>query len=121
MIKTKQELLNHFSDINKMYNNSFMYQTLSNMIDELLESQPCEDCISREQAVYVASGYCAPQNIADELRKLPSVKPQPKMGHWIDVENLDSALWHECSECGETEFYATDYCPNCGTKMEVEE
>ena len=38
MIKTKQELLNHFSDINDMYNNSFMYQTLSNMIDELVVS-----------------------------------------------------------------------------------
>ena len=37
MIKTKQELLNHFSDINTMYNNPFMYQTLSNMIDELIE------------------------------------------------------------------------------------
>ncbi len=47
MIKTKQELLNHFSDINTMYNNPFMYQTLSNMIDELLEQQPSEDCISR--------------------------------------------------------------------------
>ena len=40
MIKTKQELLNHFSDINAMYNNPFMYQTLSNMIDELLEQEP---------------------------------------------------------------------------------
>ena len=46
MIKTKQELLNHFSDINEMYNNPFMYQTLSNMIDELLESQSAEDSIS---------------------------------------------------------------------------
>lgn len=49
MIKTKQELLNHFSDINTMYNNPFMYQTLSNMIDELFEQQPCEDCISRQE------------------------------------------------------------------------
>ena len=38
MIKTKQKLLNHFSDINDMYNNPFMYQTLSNMIDELFVS-----------------------------------------------------------------------------------
>jgi hypothetical protein len=51
MIKTKQELLNHFSDINAMYNNPFEYQTLSNMIDELLEQQPCEDCISREAVI----------------------------------------------------------------------
>lgn len=46
---------------------------------------------------------------------------KPKIGCWIDVETLDSALWHKCSECGETEFYATDFCPNCGAKMEVEE
>ena len=39
MIKTKQELLSHFSNINVMYNNPFEYQTLSNMIDELLEQQ----------------------------------------------------------------------------------
>lgn len=50
MIKTKQELLNHFSDINTMYNNPFMYQTLSNMIDELFE-QPFNDCISKEKAL----------------------------------------------------------------------
>lgn len=47
MIKTKQELLNHFSEINEMYNNPFKYQTLSNMIDELLEQQPCEDTLDR--------------------------------------------------------------------------
>lgn len=48
MIETKQELLNHFTDINYMYNNPFMYQTLSNMIDELLEQQPFinKPCIS---------------------------------------------------------------------------
>lgn len=40
MIKTKQEILNHFSNINVMYNNPFEYQTLSNMIDELLEQEP---------------------------------------------------------------------------------
>ena len=51
MIKTKQELLNHFSDINAMYNNPFTYQTLSNMIDELLEQQSCEDTISRTEAL----------------------------------------------------------------------
>ena len=53
---------------------------------ELLKQQPCEDCISREQAVYVASGYCEPQNIADELRKLPSVTPQPYKAESEDEE-----------------------------------
>lgn len=57
MIKTKQELLNHFSDINEMYNNPFMYQTLSNMIDELLEQQPCEDCKVKKEAYIQGYDY----------------------------------------------------------------
>ena len=70
MIKTKQELLNHFSDINDMYNNSFMYQTLSNMIDELLEQQNCEDAISREEVRRLLA------NQRDELIKLHTVNPK---------------------------------------------
>lgn len=33
------------------------------------------DLISRTQAIYVASGYCHPANIATELAKLPTVFP----------------------------------------------
>lgn len=32
------------------------------------------DCISRQEAIKVASGYCHPANIAGELRKLPSAQ-----------------------------------------------
>lgn len=58
MIKTKQELLNHFSDISAMYNNSFMYQTLSNMIDELLEQTrwiPCSEGLPEEHGYYITT------------------------------------------------------------------
>ncbi len=34
------------------------------------------DCISRADAIRVASGYCHPSNVAKELAKLPSVTPQ---------------------------------------------
>lgn len=44
----------------------------------LLEQEPCEDAISRADAVRVASGYCHPANIAKELAKLPPVQPKPK-------------------------------------------
>ena len=40
------------------------------------------DCISRADAIRVASGYCHPSNVAKELAKLPSVTPQPR---WIPV------------------------------------
>ena len=95
-----------------------------------LEQQNCEDCISRKETiewlkkVTVTDGIAFKtgfKQILYDIEQMPSVIPQPKVGKWIDVDSLDGALWHECSECGETEFYATDYCPNCGAKMEVEE
>ena len=39
--------------------------------------EPCEDAISRADAIRVASGYCHPANIAKELAKLPPVQPKP--------------------------------------------
>ena len=108
MIKTKEELLNHFSNINEMYNNPFMYQTLSNMIDELLEQQLCEDCISRKALIErineaeenfkadnmesIATGDENPFvdgvlsgvfNIRVMVQQAPSVTPQQTM--WIPV------------------------------------
>jgi len=39
--------------------------------------QPCEDAISRTDAIRVANGYCHWSNISKELGKLPSVNPIP--------------------------------------------
>lgn len=45
---TKQEILNYFSDINFVYNDSSKHDTLARMLDELLKEQPeivrCKDC-----------------------------------------------------------------------------
>lgn len=38
------------------------------------QPEPC-DAISRADAIRVASGYCHPANVAQELAKLPSVQP----------------------------------------------
>lgn len=53
-----------------------------------LEQQPCEDTISRADAIRVASGYCHPANIAKELAKLPPVQPKYNTSEWC----------HDCSE-----------------------
>ena len=54
------------------------------MAIEALEKLPCEDAISRSEAIKVASGYCHWANIPDELAKLPSVAPQQE-AEWIPV------------------------------------
>lgn len=63
------------------------------------------------------------------VEQLPSVKPQPKMGHWIGIDE-EPHEDYECDRCGyvvstytaniepHTEY---KYCPNCGAKMQEDE
>ena len=41
---------------------------------------------------------------------------EPKTGHWIDTD--EGFLPCECSECETVEFKKSNYCPNCGAKMQ---
>lgn len=79
---TREEILQTFSDINYAYNNSTKYDTLKRMLDELTE--PCEDCISREQLVRELNAQMAVDAITrevaiDMLEHLPSVQPKLKI------------------------------------------
>lgn len=47
-----------------------------------IEQEPCEDAISRAEAIRIASGYCHPSNVTKELANLPPVKPTQS---WIPV------------------------------------
>lgn len=81
--------------------------------------KPCEDTISRADAVKVASGYCHPSNIAKELAKLPPVTPKPETAHWIKVPGEETFF---CSKCNcrlddEQTYLPLNFCPNCGRKM----
>lgn len=52
---------------------------------------------------------------------LPTVNLKQKTGRWIDDAGYD-----KCSECGVSfpdlapDYNKTNYCPNCGAKMEGE-
>ena len=109
-------------------------------------SMPCEDAISRQAAIdAVAFGitYATGVNMEtgevshpfaesnQELRKaihriceLPPVNPQPKTGHWI---NVNEGKWntipaYKCSACGanaDLRDWSGEslFCPWCGAKM----
>lgn len=99
----------------------------------LLEQQPCEDCISRNQAILATYGFErytgideAPiEYVGTILRNLPSVTPKPIIGRWLEViENTDSLgrkkNWHyKCSICGNEDsgWGEYNYCPICGAEM----
>jgi hypothetical protein len=90
------------------------------------------DCVSRKEVLKIYDEWFATCNIADKkespkakINALPLVTPIRPKGRWIKVE-LPSRDAHECSECGNLAIFdecrneemLTDFCPNCGAKME---
>lgn len=92
--------------------------------------QTCDDVVSREAVMDIVKRWYPYKAEIEQLKALPSVTPQPKMGHWIFHEPFDNGHKNcnaciECSQChtwlGHDCYAKTPYCPNCGAKMEVEE
>ena len=111
----------------------------------MTEQEPCGDAISREELLkaidtwdrfgvddtnslfrldnlslphYVP--YIHYDDVIKCIKGIPSVNPQePKTGHWIDHQD-GRWIYAKCSECGTVHDTQTNYCPNCGAKMESE-
>lgn len=63
--------------------------------------------------------------ITEMLEQLPSAQPERKTGRWIPVTNGRGG--QECNQCHDYApsyqsgaEYLSNFCPNCGAKMEVE-
>lgn len=131
---TREEILNYFKDINFMYNNSSMFDTLKRMLDELTE--PCEDAVSREAVInsirkYWHNEYYQRTSIQDEreclikdvIQALPSVQPERPKGEWMP----HTIGFRRCSNCKSiwssdiTENMFCNYCPRCGADMRGEQ
>ena len=100
------------------------------MAIKALKAEPCEDCISREDAiklVYKARRMNPIEGILVDtfswaisfVNSVPSVKPERKKGKWIPVEDSDCWRGFECDQCKGGENRRTRFCPNCGVEMEV--
>lgn len=53
----------------------------------------CTDTISRQAAIYIASGFCHPANVAKELAKLPSAQPEPHEIGYSECANAMLKMW----------------------------
>ena len=75
--------------------------------------------IEREDAIRVVNGQSSltmtRSSLIDEITKLPAADVAPvRHGRWKRYgKNLG-----ECSECGEIVSVRSNYCPNCGAKMD---
>lgn len=78
---------------------------------------------------YHASNWGIPQDeLIYAIGSAPTIEPKP--GRWIDGKRMGfdgCFVWHrECSLCGyeredDNPDKDTNYCPNCGAKMERSE
>ena len=115
------------------------------MVLEELEQEPCDDAISRQDAIDAiwdgTNMDIYTREVKETLEELPSVEQEPKTGHWIehDWEDMREKGYYRCSVCGtgyqrfvkgirksdvpyiDGQEYTLqnidNYCPNCGARM----
>lgn len=70
-----------------------------------------------------------------ELRFLPSAQPERNKGEWVPLQSSTDNLYYQCSCClsnapmvetgclanKSLEALLTNFCPNCGAELKVEE
>ena len=84
-----------------------------------------EVCFSKEWIQFRADYGSHGQRdfLINYIEGLPHVTPSQKRGQWLYGELIPNDItgnWYaECSECGKVRII-DNYCPNCGSKMEVE-
>ena len=89
------------------------------------------DCISRQAALEVLDEYAediesgkfgAYTKARIRMRKLPSVDPERMKGMWLKRKGKTLILygWYQCSQCGAIIGEPTNYCSECGARMEVD-
>jgi len=102
-------------------------------LKQLREQEPCEDAVSRKAVVELVEGWwlghTKEDDLATEVKALPSVTPTRKKGKWIRITQGRIGEIYMCSKCGRTieeqgiESLVSVRYPfcHCGAEMEVKE
>ena len=125
----KQDALDAAIKADMENHNGILSEKRARVFEEHISILPpvqMDDAISRQAAIYIASGYCHPANVANELAKLPSVQPTlmrsigkligytgnpcPNCGR-LRVERYESGLeiCEKCNWCEQTKSYWLDW------------
>lgn len=111
-----------------------LFDYVCKLLNEALSQEPCDDAVSREAVLEMAydmseidgEHFTEPHMVVDveDIQKLSLVTP--KSGKWIWSDEIDRYV---CDKCGQSdgkdkemvesgEYPLSNYCPNCGAKME---
>ena len=92
------------------------------------EQEPCEDAISREDAMFLILHYGNEirHEVMDDIKasmiKLPSVTNARPIGHWIrEFDDIEGEVRFTCSNCRKYQLFKTDFCYHCGSYNGKEE
>ena len=92
------------------------------MAIQALEQEPSGDLISKQSVLDACEQSINILEAVDRIMDLPSVAQKPKTGYWkrisIDKYSEHAKYWYRCDRCDKDNLGNTDYCPNCGAKME---
>ena len=53
------------------------------------------------------------------IRALSSVILSRPTGHWILHTDASGNSWHACPTCGHIAYTLTQFCPDCGARLEA--
>ena len=80
------------------------------------------DLISRQMVLDLCHHHINGTVDANDIARLPSAE---KTGHWkrisIDKYSEHAMYWYRCDRCGKDNLGNTDWCPNCGARMNGKE
>ena len=86
-----------------------------------------DDYISREAALTALQDsdlFNTTERQLRAIRELPAADVAEVVhGRWIWNEEgeIDWEQFYRCSKCGDKEYWESNFCPNCGAKMDLEE
>lgn len=90
------------------------------MKDEYISRQAAIDAINRLDIPEDMCVFEILSHIELELGTLPSAQPERIRGRWIEKPHVHGVAY--CSLCDyELHTNDTNFCPNCGAKMDKEE
>lgn len=79
-----------------------------------------KEYIEREAALHIAR-ICHPANVESEIAKLPAADVRTMVkAEWLPFGKRGIyGMMYACSSCRAKYDGKTNFCPNCGAKMEV--